>query len=102
MEKMRMPKYIILGKFTAEGIKNIKDSPKRLEAANKLAESLGGKILKFYYTMGRYDFVCVVKATSNETMMQALLALGSQGSISTETLTAIPVEKVAEIIKKLP
>ena len=97
-----MPKYIVLGKFTAEGIKNIKDSPKRLEAANKLAESLGGKILKFYYTMGRYDFVCVVKATSNETMMQALLALGSQGSISTETLTAISAEKAAEIIAKLP
>jgi uncharacterized protein with GYD domain len=35
-------------------------------------------------------------------MMQALLTLGSQGSISTETLTAIPVEKAAEIIKKLP
>jgi len=52
--------------------------------------------------MGRYDFVAVVKATSNETMMQALLTLGSQGSISTETLTAIPVEKAAEIIKKLP
>ena len=97
-----MPKYIILGKFTAEGIKNIKDSPKRLEGAGKLAESLGGKILKFYYTMGRYDFVCVVKATSDETMMQALLTLGSQGSISTETLTAISVEKVAEIIGKLP
>ena len=97
-----MPKYIILGKYTAEGIKNIKDSPKRLEAANKLAESLGGKIVKFYYTMGRYDFVAVVKATSNEAMMQALLTLGSQGSISTETLTAIPAEKGAEILKKLP
>ncbi len=97
-----MPKYIVLGKFTAEGIKNIKDSPKRLEAANKLAESLGGKIVKFYYTLGRYDFVAVVKATSNETMMQALLALGSQGAISTETLTAISVEKAAEIIGKLP
>ncbi len=52
MEKMRIPKYIVLGKFTAEGITNIKDSPKRLEEANKLAESLGGKIVKFYYTMG--------------------------------------------------
>lgn len=97
-----MPKYIVLGKFTAEGIENIKDSPKRLEAAGKLAESLGGKFVNFYYTMGGYDFVCVVKATSNETMMQALLTLGTQGMISTETLTAIPVEKVAEIIKKLP
>ena len=54
-----MPKYIVLGKFTAEGIKNIKDSPKRLAKANEIAESVGGKIKKFYYTMGRYDFVAV-------------------------------------------
>ncbi len=39
-----MPKYIVLGKFTAEGIKNIKDSPKRLEAANKLAEHEGFEV----------------------------------------------------------
>lgn len=97
-----MPKYIILGKFTAEGIKSIKDSPKRLEAANKLAESLGGKILKFYYTMGRYDWVALCKAPSDEIMMQALLTLGSGGAISTETLTAISAEKTAEIIAKLP
>jgi uncharacterized protein with GYD domain len=97
-----MPKYIVLGKFTRDGIKNIKESPKRLEAAKKLAESLGGKVIGFYYTLGRYDFVAVVKATSNESMMQAMLTLGSQGSISSETLTAIPAEKAAEIIKKLP
>jgi len=97
-----MPKYIILGKFTAEGIKNIKESPKRLEASNKLAESLGGKILKFYYTMGRYDWVALVKAPSDEVMMQSLLTIGSQGAVSTETLMAIPAEKATEILKKLP
>jgi uncharacterized protein with GYD domain len=58
-------------------------------------------MVKFYYSMGRYDFVVVVKFTSDESMMQAPLALGSQGSISAETHTAIPVEKAAEIIGKL-
>ena len=64
--------------------------------------SPGGKIVKSYYAMGRYDFVSAVKSTSDESMMQALLALGSQDSISTETHTAIHVEKAAEIIGKLP
>jgi hypothetical protein len=34
-------------------------SPKRLEDARKLTESLGGKMKAFYYTMGRYDFVSI-------------------------------------------
>ncbi len=98
-----MPKYIILGQFTQKGIENIKDSPKRLEDAKKLAESLGGKMVEFYYTMGRYDFVAVMKLPSSEAMMQALLITGSAGSVRTETLLAIPAEKAAtEIIGKLP
>ena len=97
-----MPKYIILGKFTAEGIKNIKDSPKRLAKANEIAESVGGKIKKFYYTMGRYDFVAIVEAPDEEAMTKSLLTIGSGGAVSTETLTAISAEKGAEIIKSLP
>ena len=97
-----MPKYIVLGKFTAEGIKNIKNSPKRLAKANEIAESVGAKIKKFYYTMGRYDFVAVCEAPDEEAMTKSLLTIGSMGSVSTETLTAISAEKGAEIIKSLP
>jgi uncharacterized protein with GYD domain len=97
-----MPKYIVLGKFTAEGIKNIKDSPKRLAQAQKVAESVGGKIKKFYYTMGRYDFVAICEAPDEEAMTKSLLTIGSGGAVSTETLTAISAEKGAEIIKSLP
>ncbi|MHA2219610.1 MAG: GYD domain-containing protein [Candidatus Hodarchaeales archaeon] len=54
--------YIILGKYTEEGIKNMKDSPKRLEAAQKVAKSFGGEIKQFsdesyhYYRLSRGDF----------------------------------------------
>jgi uncharacterized protein with GYD domain len=97
-----MPKYIVLGKFTSKGIKNIKDSPKRLAKAKEIAESVGGKIKKFYYTMGRYDFVAIFEAPDEEAMTKTLLTIGSAGAVSTETLTAISAEKGAEIIKSLP
>ncbi|MFX1496372.1 MAG: GYD domain-containing protein, partial [Promethearchaeota archaeon] len=48
-----MALFIVLGNFTQEGITNIKESPKRFEAAKNLTESLGGTIKEFYYTMGR-------------------------------------------------
>jgi uncharacterized protein with GYD domain len=94
--------FIVLGSFTQEGITNIKDSPQRLEAAKKVADSVGGVIKEFYYTMGRYDFVAITEAPSYEAMMRALLTIGTTGAIRTETLQAIPIEKAVDIIKELP
>lgn len=97
-----MPLYVVLGKFTQEGITKIKDSPKRLEAAREVAKAVGGEIKAFYYTMGQYDFVAMCEGPSNEAMMRSLLIVGSAGAIRTETLVAIPAEKAVEIFKALP
>ena len=94
--------FIVLGNFTQEGVTKIKESPRRFEAAKNLTESLGGTIKEFYYTMGRYDFVSIIEAPSSETMLTGLMTLGAAGSIRTETLRAIPLEKGAELIKNLP
>ena len=94
--------FIVLGRFTQEGVMKIKESPQRFEAAKKVTESLGGDIKEFYYTMGRYDFVSIIEAPSYEAMMKGLMTVGSTGAIRTETLQAIPLEKVVDIIKDLP
>jgi len=97
-----MPTFIVLGQFTQKGVENIKDSPKRLEDAKKLTESLGGKMKAFYYTLGQYDFVSITEGKDLDSMLKGLLILGSKGSIRTETLVAFPAEKGVEIIKGLP
>jgi uncharacterized protein with GYD domain len=97
-----MAVFIVLGSFTQEGITNIKDSPQRLEAAKKVADSVGGVIKEFFYTMGRYDFVAITEAPSYEAMMRALLTIGTTGAIRTETLQAIPIEKAVDLLKELP
>ena len=94
--------FIVLASFTQEGITNIKDSPQRLETAKKVADSVGGAIKEFYYTMGRYDFVAITEAPNYEAMMRALLTIGTTGAVRTETLQAIPIEKAVGIIKELP
>ena len=73
------------------------DSPKRLEAARKLGEALGGQITAAYYTMGQYDMVVIMEAPSNEAAMEGLLKTGSLGNVQTETLVAIPAEQGVEI-----
>jgi len=95
-----MPTFVVLGKFSQEGVTKIKDSPQRLDAARKVLKSVGGEIKEFYYTMGRYDFVAMCEGPNDEAVMQALFTIGSVGAVRTETLVAVPSEKAAGIIKK--
>jgi hypothetical protein len=43
-----MPTYISLVNYTQQGIEKIKDGPERLDAAKKVYEAFGSKLLQFY------------------------------------------------------
>ena len=81
-----MPIYIILGKFTQKGITEIKASPQRLESVRNVVKALGGELKEFYYTLGRYNFVAVTEAPSNEAALKGLMIVGSAGAVRSETL----------------
>ncbi len=97
-----MPTYVILFKLTDQGIKNIKDAPKRLEAGIKAWEGMGGKFISFYMTMGEYDYVISGEAPSDEAVATYLLGLGSLGNVRTTTLKAFTQEEFVAMVKKLP
>lgn len=97
-----MTTYIVLGKFTQEGIKNIHDSPNRIESARKLLSDNGGELKAVFYTMGRYDIVAICEAPDEKIMTKVLLTIGSRGMMSTETLSALSAEQVADIIQIIP
>lgn len=95
-----MPHYVLLVKWTDQGIRTLKESPKRAEAARKLAESEGGK-LTLYYTMGRYDLVGIAEAKDDDTLNRIVLRIGMLGNIRTETLKAMTEGDAAKAIAKL-
>jgi uncharacterized protein with GYD domain len=97
-----MPTYIVLYKLTDQGIRNIKESPKRIEEGIKAVAAAGGKMIGFYSVMGEYDYVSIGEAPNDETAVALALALGSQGNARTTTLKAFTKEEFAEIVKKLP
>jgi uncharacterized protein with GYD domain len=96
-----MPTYIALLKWTGQGIANAKDSPARLDAGRKAFKKFGVKIKDTYLTMGRYDLVCMVDAPDDEALATAMLTLGSQGNIQSETLKAFNEEQYRKIVGKL-
>lgn len=97
-----MPTYISLIGYTDQGIRNVKDSPKRLDAAKKMLKDMGGELKAFYLTLGNYDIVTVVDAPSDEVVAKFVLALASAGNVRTNTLKAFPEAEYRKIISGLP
>ena len=97
-----MPTYVVLNNWTDQGIRSVKDSPKRLDATRKAIEATGGKVLGYYLTMGRYDSVLIVEGPSDEVAAALALSAGSQGSVRTETLKAFPEDEYRNIIARIP
>ncbi len=97
-----MPRYVVLWNWTEQGIRNVKDSPKRAVAAREAVEKAGGKWIDFYRTMGEYDGVLIMELPSDDAAMSFLLAIGSLGNVRTKTLKAFPEAEAARIIEALP
>jgi len=97
-----MPTYLVLVNWTDQGIRAVKESPRRLDATKKAIEAAGGKMLGFYLTMGRYDEVLIVEGPSDEVAATLALSAGSEGNVRTETLKAFPEAEYRDIIAKIP
>jgi len=96
-----MPTYVTLANFTDQGIRNVKESPDRLNAFRAMAEKAGVSIKSVHYTVGAYDIVTVVEG-SDEAITSVLLKLGSLGNIRTQTLRAFTPDEMRSMIGKMP
>jgi len=97
-----MPHYISLLRYTAQGAAKIKESPSRLDAARKLATSMGGKIQSWHLTMGKYDAVIISEFSDDEAAARFMLSVASLGNVTTQTLKAFNEDEYRKIIGSLP
>ncbi len=96
-----MTTYIMLANWTDKGIRNVKDSPRRLDAAKKLLQDVGGEFKSFFLTMGDYDIVAVYEASDDAVAARFTLQVAQLGNIRTQTLKAFPEAAYREIIASL-
>lgn len=83
-----MPTYVVLYRFTDQGLKNIKETVKRAREVRAENERRGFKVLGIYWTQGRYDLVAVMDAPSEEAMTAGLFNVAEAGNVHSETLRA--------------
>ena len=96
-----MSAYMLLCNFTEQGVRTIKDAPKRRAAARELAKKLGVEIKTAYLAIGPYDLVINMEALNDETLATYLLSLASKGNVRTTTLKVFPEAEFDKIIAKV-
>src|SRR6266850_5520468 len=98
---MTMVTYVVLSKFTDQGIRNAKDSPKRADAFRQMAKTFGVTVKEIFWTQGRYDIVTIVEAPDESSAMSLNLSLGALGNVRTETLRAFSAAEMTKIVDKM-
>jgi uncharacterized protein with GYD domain len=93
--------YVVLAKFTDQGAKTAKDSPKRAEAFRQMAKTFGVTVKDIFWTQGRYDIVTVVEASDEHSATALNLSLSSLGNIRTESLRAFSSAEMMNIVAKM-
>jgi uncharacterized protein with GYD domain len=96
-----MSTYIALINYTEQGIRSVKESPKRLDAGRAALREMGGEIKAFYMTMGDIDLVVVFEAPDDAIAARFVLMLSSLGNVRTRTLKAFPEAAYRQIIASL-
>ena len=96
-----MVTYVVLAKFTEQGIRNAKDSPKRADAFKEMAKTFGVTLKDIVWTQGRYDIVTIVEAQDESSTMSLNLSLGALGNVRTETLRAFSAAEMTKIVGKM-
>ncbi len=95
-----MPRYVVLYRFTAEGLEHIKDTVKRAREVRADNEKRGFKVVGTYWTMGRYDLVSIVDAPNEESMVAGLFNIAERGNVHSETLRALDESEMERALAK--
>jgi uncharacterized protein with GYD domain len=95
-----MPTYVSLIHWTDQGIRNVKETLQRADAAGQLAQKHGGS-LQVYWTVGAYDIVAIFEAPDDESATAFLLETGSGGAVRTTTLRAYDRDQMSSILGRL-
>ena len=92
-----MPIYISRGKFTADAVKGMLAKPEnREEAVANLFKSVGGKLIGWYLTFGRHDWMVIGEFPDEKAAASAILAAAAGGSLSDiETTVAMSAKDAA-------
>ena len=96
-----MSTYIALAKFTDQGLKSVKDTVKRADAAKEMASRYGVNMKDIYWTLGEYDIVILAEANDDASLIAFNLAICSMGNVKLQTLKAFTRDETTKLLGEI-
>ncbi len=96
-----MATYITLINYTDQGVRNAKDAPQRIDAAKAMIESMGGRFIAYYLTLGQFDAVTISEAPDDETVAEPVMKVAGAGNVRTTTMRAFDEAEATRIFQSL-
>ncbi len=96
-----MPTYILLGSFTDQGIRNVKDTTKRAEVLRNMGQKFGVTVKEVYWTLGRYDVATILEAPDDTAATALGLSIGALGNVRTETMRAFSAAEMSQVLGRI-
>jgi uncharacterized protein with GYD domain len=96
-----MPTYIIVSKWTDQGMRNVDQVADRERGAKRAAADMSGS-QKVYFTLGEYDAVNIVEAPDETAAAAYALEIASHGNIRTTTMRAFTEVEFLDLLKTRP
>jgi uncharacterized protein with GYD domain len=96
-----MATFVVLAKFSDQGIKNVKQTIERADAFKQMAQKAGVTVKDIYWTLGSSDVVAICDAPDDETATALSLSVSARGNVRSETLRAFSFEEMKKVLGKM-
>ena len=93
--------YVSLIRNTAEGARNIKTAGEAIRDANDWIGRNGGRVVAAYALTGNYDYIWITEFPDESGAWKSLIATALQGRVTTDTMTAIPIERFLSFVQEI-
>ena len=94
--------YLVLMNFTDQGLRGVKETTRRTEAAMKLGREYGVAFKSIHWTQGPYDVVAMVEGPDETSVSAFGLAIAMLGNVKAQTLRAFNAQEMDRILARLP
>jgi uncharacterized protein with GYD domain len=97
-----VPLYLGRVSYTSDAVKAMVSNPQdRSKAAAEAAESLGAKLVGFWFAFGEFDVVFLMEAPDNTTAAALAMVVGAGGALSkVETTVLLDADEAQEAMRK--
>ncbi|MBI4322231.1 MAG: GYD domain-containing protein [Chloroflexi bacterium] len=97
-----MATYIMLLKWTQQGVRAVTEAPDRIKQNRATADQMGIRSVGIWVTMGEYDLAAVFDAPDDQTMAAFALAVARRENSTSQTMRAFSEDEFVQIASGLP